>query len=386
MVSYTGTWMQNVGAGWLMTQLTTSPLMVSLVQAAAAIPVFLVVLPAGALADMVDRRRLLLFTQSWMVVASAALGVLTLLHAVNPWVLLIFTFLLGLGAVMNDPAWQAITPEVVSPERHASAVALNSAGFNVARAVGPALGGVVVAAAGSGWSFLLNAASFFGVIFFLWNWRRAPHQALPTRRMSEAIAEGFRHVRATPQVKSVLIRTGAFSLGASSLLALLPVVCQSHGAQGYGFLLTCFGLGALSGAAVLPRLRMRYSVDGLVAGATVVFAAMTFLVGETYFFEELCLVLFTAGAAWIGILACFNVVAQTMCPSWMRARALSMYLLVLQGGMALGSAIWGAIASRQGVPAALMWSALAMIVGLTTIRRHRLTAAELKIAPAVVRD
>ena len=141
VISYTGTWMQNVGAGWLMTQLTTSPLMVSLVQAAAAIPVFLVVLPAGALADMVDRRRLLLFTQGWMVVASAALGVLTLLHAVNPWVLLVFTFLLGLGAVMNDPAWQAITPDVVSPARHASAVALNSAGFNVARAVGPALGG-----------------------------------------------------------------------------------------------------------------------------------------------------------------------------------------------------------------------------------------------------
>jgi predicted MFS family arabinose efflux permease len=386
VISYTGTWMQNVGAGWLMTQLTTSPLMVGLVQAAATVPVFLVVLPAGALADMVDRRRLLLFTQTWMVAASAALGVLTLLHAVNPWVLLMFTFLLGLGAVMNDPAWQAITPEVISPARHASAVALNSAGFNVARAVGPALGGLVVAAAGSGWSFLLNAASFFGVIFFLYNWQCAPQQSLPTRRIGEAIMEGFRHVRATPQVKSVLIRTGAFSLGASSLLALLPVICQPHGAQGYGFLLTCFGVGALSGAAVLPRLRMRYSIDGLVAGATVVFAAMTFLAGETHIFEALCLVLFTAGAAWIGILACFNVVAQTMCPSWMRARALSMYLLVLQGGMAVGSAIWGALASRQGVPAALMWSALAMIVGLTTIVRHRLTRAELTMAPAVVGD
>jgi predicted MFS family arabinose efflux permease len=386
VISYTGTWMQNVGAGWLMTQLTTSPLMVGLVQAAATVPVFLVVLPAGALADMVDRRRLLLFTQTWMVAASAALGVLTLLHAVNPWVLLMFTFLLGLGAVMNDPAWQAITPEVISPARHASAVALNSAGFNVARAVGPALGGLVVAAAGSGWSFLLNAASFFGVIFFLYKWQCAPQQSLPKRRIGDAIMEGFRHVRATPQVKSVLIRTGAFSLGASSLLALLPVICQPHGAQGYGFLLTCFGVGALSGAAVLPRLRMRYSVDGLVAGATVVFAAMTFLAGETHIFEALCLVLFTAGAAWIGILACFNVVAQTMCPSWMRARALSMYLLVLQGGMAVGSAIWGALASRQGVPAALMWSALAMIVGLTTIVRHRLTRAELTMAPAVVRD
>ena len=386
VISYTGSWMQNVGAGWLMTQLTSSPLMVSLVQGAAAIPVFLVVLPAGALADIVDRRRLLLFTQGWMVVASAALGILTLFDAVNPWVLLVFTFLLGLGAVMNDPAWQAITPEVVSPLKHASAVALNSAGFNVARAMGPALGGLVVAAAGAGWSFLLNAASFFGVIYFLYQWKRAPHVPLATRGVNEAILEGFRYVRSAPQVRSVLIRTGAFSIGAASLLALLPLICQPHGAQGYGFLLTCFGLGALSGAAVLPRLRVRYSVDGLVAGATVLFAMMTFLAGQVHVFEWLCLVLFTAGTAWIGILACFNVVAQTMCPAWMRARALSMYLLVLQGGMAIGSAVWGELASRRGVPEALAWSALAMIVGLMTIVRHRLTGAELQMAPAVVRD
>jgi MFS family permease len=386
VVSYTGTWMQNVGAGWLMTQLSASPLMVSLVQGAAAIPVFLVVLPAGALADMVDRRRLLLFTQSWMVLAALALAVLTLFHAVSPWMLLAFTFLMGLGAVMNDPAWQAITPEVVSAERHASAVALNSAGFNVARAVGPALGGLVVASAGSGWSFLLNAASFFGVIVFLYRWKRPPHQGLATHGVGEAIAEGFRYVRGAPKVKSVLIRTAAFSFGATSLLSLLPVVCQSHGAQGYGFLLTCFGVGALAGAVLLPQLRVRYSLDSLVAGATILFAIMTFAAGWVHVFEWLCLVLFTAGAAWIGILACFNVVAQTMCPSWMRARALSMYLLVLQGGMAIGSAVWGELATRYGVPEALAWSAFAMVVGLASIRRHRLTGAELALTPAVVRD
>jgi MFS family permease len=386
VVSYSGTWMQNVGAGWLMTQLSDSPLMVSLVQAASAIPVFVAVLPAGALADMVDRRRLLLFTQSWMIVAALALGVLTLFHAVGPWSLLAFTFLLGIGAVMNDPAWQAITPDVVSPAQHGSAVALNSAGFNVARAVGPALGGIVVAAAGAGWSFLLNAASFFGVVYFLYSWKCAPREPLATNGIVEAIREGFRYVRGAPQVTSVLIRTGAFSFGAASLLALLPVVCQPHGAQGYGFLLTCFGLGALGGAALLPRLKLQYSVDGLVGGATLLYAGMTFLAGQVHLFNWLCLVLFTAGAAWIGILACFNVVAQTMCPSWMRARALSMYLLVLQGGMAVGSALWGELAARQGVPAALAWSALAMVVGLSTIRRHRLTAAELKMAPSVVRD
>jgi MFS family permease len=386
VISYTGTWMQNVGAGWLMTELTPSPLMVSLVQAAAAIPVFLVVLPAGAMADMFDRRRLLLFTQSWMVVAAAALGILTLLDMVSPWMLLAFTFLLGLGAVMNDPAWQAITPEVVSPARHAPAVALNSAAFNIARAAGPALGGLVVAAAGSGWSFMLNAVSFFGVILFLSRWQRVPQQKTSNRRLRDAIAEGFRYVRGAPEVRSVLIRTAAFSVSGSALLALLPLICQPHGAQGYGFLLTSFGVGAIAGAALLPRLRSVLSMDGVVSGATIVFAAMTFLAGQVHIFEWLCLVLFTAGAAWIGILACFNFVAQTMCPSWMRARALSMYLLVLQGGMAVGSAVWGELASRQCVPIALAWSALAMIVGMATAWRHRLTNAQLKMAPVAAQD
>src|ERR1700731_4304939 len=174
VISYTGSWMQNVGAGWLMTQLTMSPFMGGPGTAAPTLPVFLVIRPAGALADLVDRRRFLLITQSWMVVAAAVLGILTLEHQVTPWMLLLFTFILGLGAVMNDPAWQAITPEVVCPENHASAVALNSVGFNVARAVGPALGGLVIAAAGSAIAFLLNAASFFGVIFFLYRWKR-PH-------------------------------------------------------------------------------------------------------------------------------------------------------------------------------------------------------------------
>ncbi len=386
VISYTGTWMQNVGAGWLMTQLTTSPLMVSLVQAASTLPVFLVILPAGALADMVDRRRFLLITQGWMVAAAGALGVMSLIRCVTPWNLLLLTFLLGLGAVMNDPAWQAITPETVSPRRHASAVALNSVGFNVARAVGPALGGLVIALAGSGVAFLLNAASFFGVIFFLYRWKRPHLEGMETGRVWDAILSGVRFVRGSPVVRCVLIRTGAFSLGASSLLALLPLVARPHGATGYGLLLGSFGLGALAGAAVLPRLRNRLSVDGVVAFAIVVFAAMTFAAGEVHNFGWLALVLFASGTAWIGILACLNVAAQTMSPSFLRARALSIYLLVLQGGMAVGSAFWGVVASRVGVPAALLWSAVALAAGLVAVRRYRLTSQELELAPAVVRD
>ena len=300
--------------------------------------------------------------------------------------LVLFTFLLGVGAVMNDPAWQAITPDVVSERHHASAVALNSAGFNVARSVGPALGGAVVAATGSGWAFLLNAVSFFGVIYFLYQWKR-PHQPSDGRvRVHDAIIAGLRYVKGSILVKSVLIRTGAFSIAASSVLALLPVIARPHGARGYGLLLGSFGVGALVGAAVLPHVRERLSVDGLVAGAVVVFALMTFALGQVQQFGWLCLVMFVAGLAWIGILACLNVTAQTMCPSWMRARALSMYLLVLQGGMAIGSAAWGALASRYGVPDAMMGASIALIVGLSTVKRHRLTSHDLELAPAVVRD
>jgi MFS family permease len=386
VISYTGTWMQNVGAGWLMTQLTMSPLMVGLVQAATTLPVFLVILPAGALADMVDRRRFLLITQVWMVAAAALLGIFTLLGTVTPWILLLFTFVLGLGAVMNDPAWQAITPEIVSPRQHAPAVALNSVGFNVARAVGPALGGIVIAIAGSGVAFLLNAASFFGVIFFLYRWKRPRLENVETGRVTDAILTGLRYGRDASVVRCVLIRTGAFSLAASSLLALLPIIARPHGATGYGLLLGSFGLGALAGAAVLPRLRSTLSVDGVVTVAIVVFAGMTFAAGQVRGFGWLELVLFTSGTAWIGILACLNVAAQKMSPSFLRARALSLYLLVLQGGMAIGSALWGALASRVGIPTALLYSAIALVAGLVSVRRYPLTSQELQFAPSIVRD
>jgi MFS family permease len=357
-----------------------------LVQAAGALPVFLVILPAGALADMVDRRRFLLVTQGWMVLASATLGIMTLTSCVGPWVLILFTFLLGLGSVMNDPAWQAITPELVSREQHASAVALNSAGFNVARAVGPALGGVVVGAVGSGTTFLLNAASFFGVILFLYRWKRPAQPTGPARRVWTAMGEGFAYLRESALAKSVLLRTGTFSIAAIAMLALLPLIARPFGARGYGVLLGCFGLGALIGAAALPRLRERLSVDGVVVFAILMFAAMTFAAGRAETFPLLCAVMLIAGGAWIGILACLNVAAQTMCPSYLRARALSLYLLVLQGGMALGATVWGALANKIGIPNALAVAAVVLACGVMALRGHRITANELDLTPAVVRD
>lgn len=375
VVSYTGTWIQNVGSGWLMASLTLSPLMVALVQAASSLPVFLVILPAGALADMMDRRRLLLVTQIWMVAAAAALGVLTLFGAVTPWALLGLTFLLGLGAVMNDPAWQAITPEVVSDENFPAAVALNSAGFNVARAVGPAVGGIIIALAGTAIAFLVNAGSFVGVIFFLKRWKRRPHEAPePRQRVLRAIRTGFEYVRHSPEVKSVLVRTTVFSFCASALLALLPLIARPFGSVGYGGLLGFFGAGALAGAALLPSLRRMAAVNTKVSLATVVFAVVTWLAGTEARFATLAATLFAGGIAWIVILASLNVSAQTMSPAWLRARILSIYLLALQGGMAAGSAAWGGVGERWGIANAMLLAAIGLLAGLVLARRHRLAA------------
>jgi MFS family permease len=386
VISYTGTWMQNVGAGWLMTQLTRSPLLVGLVQAAGALPVFLVILPAGALADMVDRRRLLLFAQCWMVGASALLGILTLTGVAGQATVLMLTFALGLGSVMNDPAWQAIVPEVVSADNHARAVALNSAGFNVARAIGPALGGIVIAAAGSGVAFLLNAVSFFGVILFLYRWKRPQVPSGNGKRLTDEILAGMRFARGSTTVRSVLVRAGVFGIAATALLALLPIIARPFGSAGYGLLLGSLGLGALAGAALLPRLRQSLSVDAVVATAVVVFAVVTYAMGVVQDFDLLCVAMFVGGSAWIGILACLNVAAQTMSPAWVRARSLSMYLLVLQGGMALGSTFWGFLATHVGVPQTLMWAGLALVAGLGVLPWHRLSSEGLRFAPAVVRD
>ncbi len=379
VISYTGTWMQNVGAAWLMTSLTMSPLMVGLVQAAGSIAVFLVVLPAGAIADMVDRRKLLLFTQTWMVLAAVALGVLTLAGRTTPTLLLLLTLLMGLGAVLNDPAWQAITPETVSQQNFAAGVALNSAGYNVARAIGPALGGLVIAAAGSGIAFLLNAGSFFGVIYFLYRWRGAAGRtSFQTGHMMRAMFEGVHHMRDSQRVKAVLVRTAVFSVGAGALPALLPLLAHPFGSQGYGLLLGFFGTGALAGATLMPALRHRISSDSLVSLSTAVFAFTTFAAPQWCTFPLLSLTMFIAGVAWIQIVASLNVAAQTMCPSHMRARAISMYLLVLQGGLAGGATLWGAIAERVGTPRSLSFAALGLLVGLPAAAWFKLHPGDLQ--------
>ena len=377
VASYTGTWMQNVGAGWLMASLTSSPILVGLVQAAMALPVFLISIPAGALADMLDRRRLLLFTQAWMVLAALGLGLLTWGGMVTPALLLFFVFLMGLGNVMNDPAWQAITQEIVSEENFAPAVALNSAGFNVARAVGPALGGLVIAASGVATVFLLNAASFFGVILVLFGWKRRPHEnPMPASNVKSAIKAGFIFARHSQGTKAVLIRTAVFSVSAAALWAMLPLIAKCYGSVGFGMMVASFGLGALVAAGLLPYLRRSFSVDAMVGAATVLYAAVSAAVGYIQEFNSHCTLMFFGGAAWIVILASLNVSAQLCAPSYLRARTLSMYLLVLQGGLAIGASLWGIVAERLGISDALIIAALALLIGLIASRNYRLCGAD----------
>jgi predicted MFS family arabinose efflux permease len=372
--------MHSTGAVWLMTSLTPSPLMVALVQTATSLPSFLLALPAGALADVVDRRRLLLATQGWMLIAAAVLGLLTIAGAVTPWTLLALTFLLGLGAAMNAPAWQAIIPDLVPRSELPAAVALGGVAVNVARAVGPALGGLIVAAAGTGAVFLLNAASFVGVMVVLYRWHPARRQsALPAEHIWEAMRAGMRYVRHAPALRAVLVRTAVFISCGSALWALLPLVARQEmglSAMVYGVLLGSIGVGAIAGTALLARLRQRWAVDLLVAGATVVFAAVTLTVACVRDLVWLCTVLLAGGMAWTTLLSSLTATAQLALPSWVRARGLAMYVLIFMGGLAVGSAFWGAMAARLGLAVTLAGAALGLVVGLTAIARYSLARSE----------
>jgi MFS family permease len=378
--SNAGTWMQNVAAAWLMTELSTSALMIALVQAATNLPVFVLAVPAGALADIVDRRRLLLAAQGWMLLVTAALAAATYAGLMTPWLLLTMTFLLGLGSALNAPAWQATTPELVPREEVPAAVALGGVSMNVARAVGPAVGGLVVAAAGPAAAFLLNAFSFLGVISVLARWRRPREEsALPAERLLGAMRAGVRYVRHSPAFRAVLVRAAAYVLGASSLLALLPVLVKQDTGLGpahYGILLGCFGAGAVLGVLLLPALSRWLDPDRTLTASTLVLAVATLTIAWLPYYSLWCVMLVPAGMAWLAALTRLNAAAQASAPSWVRARALAVYLLVFFGGMAAGSMLWGVVADRSGASATLTASAAWLLAGLPAGRRFRLPRGE----------
>jgi MFS family permease len=385
-VSNLGGWMQDTAGTWLMTVLTTSPLLIALMQTAASLPVVMLGLLAGATADIFDRRRLLLFWQAWMLSAVALLSVLTFFNIISPWVLLTLTFLLNVGTAMNSPAWQAIMPELVPREQLPDAVSLNSAGFNLARALGPALGGIAVAAfthanTGAAWTFSLNALSFVGVILVLYQWRRKPafKSALPAERIRGSMRSGLRYIQYAPPLRAALARAFIFTVFVSAVWALLAVVAARdlhQGALGYGILNGSMGLGAVVGATSLPRVRRKLSADSIIAISTGVFIGTLLILAFVRYPLVIIPVLLVAGFAWTSTMSTLNLAVQVSAPHWVQARALGTYQMVFSGGMALGSVIWGLLAEHLSTPISLAAAAGGLLVTLPFSRRLHVLCGE----------
>ncbi|RXF74143.1 MFS transporter [Hansschlegelia zhihuaiae] len=388
VVSNVGTWMHDVGAGWLMTSLSPSPLMVALVQAATTGPMFLLALPAGALADIIDRRRMLLAAQLLSVAAAAVLATSTALGLTTAYALLAATFVLGVAAALSAPVLQAIVPELVGKPDLPDAVALNSLGVNIARAIGPALGGVIVAAAGTPAVFALNAVSTVAVLVVLARWRRAGAvQTLPPEHFFGALKAGYRYARHSSALRLVLVRALGFFLFGSALWAMLPLVARRElglEAAGYGALLGCMGAGAILGALALKRLRSRVPANAVTLGAALLFALATAFLSFAPNAWVAGAAMATAGLAWIGTLTSLNVAAQAASPGWVKARALAVYLLVFQGSMTAGSVLWGALAAQTSVSTALMVAAVVgAAAGLILARIWPLpSSAEIDLSPS----
>jgi MFS family permease len=375
-----GTWVQDVGSSWLMTSLAPSPLMVSLIQTAGNLPYFLLAVLAGTLADIADSRRLLIVSQIWMLASAGTLGILTLLHLTTPWILLGMSFSIGMGAALGGPASQAIVPELVPRDDVLEAVALNSMQFNIARGLGPAIGGIIVSAWGAGVAFLANAASFVGVLGVLNSWHRQPHKSvLPAERVYGGIRAGVRYVRYSPVLRAVLLRSFLFGLGSSAMWAVLPLAARVEfhtDAAGYGMIVAFFGIGAAICGFGLSTLRRLLSSDWIAMTGGLAFALANVSVASAHQVYLLWFATFLAGAAWVAVTATFNSSAQMALPAWVRARALSLYLLALQGGLALGSLGWGYLASWFGIRIALDAAALFLLLNVLIAIRFSLRAAE----------
>jgi MFS family permease len=376
LVSNIGTWMHDVGSGWLMTSLSNSPAIVALVEAADTLPIMLLALPAGAIADIVDRRRLLAGVQVYFSCVIGALAVLTFFDLVTPSLLLAFSFAVAAGTALALPAFAAIVPQLVAPAEMPAAVALNSIGINISRAIGPAVGGLLIAAVGPWLVFALDAISSIGVLIVLLRWRTAPRQStLPAERFFSAIRVGLRFIAHTGALQAVLVRGAAFFIFASATWALFPVVVRQElrrGPEVYGLLLTCIGVGAVLGAILMPRFTEKTTRSALVAGASVLYALAALVLAHVHNLALLIAAMLATGVAWIAILASLQVSAQLTLPDWVRARGLAAFAMVFTGGMALGAIGWGQVATLVGIPAALTGAAIGMLVAIALTRRFHL--------------
>jgi MFS family permease len=396
VVSDVGTFMQGVGAAWLMVSLGAGPLYVALTQTAATLPFFILALPAGAIGDIVDRRKLILFTEAWMVCAAVALAVVTLTGVITPWLLLALTFALSAGDAFETPTWRAVLPELVPKEDLPAASALNGIEFNIARAVGPALAGILIATAGVGTAFLVNVASFAGVILVVARWKRpARKRTTPPETIRGATVAAIRYVRYAPAIRGLMLRSGVVMFFASASFALLPTVAHSvlNSPIGYGILLGCFGAGAVAGAMVMQPARARWSTEAIASTAVAVLGVTMIATGLVHVLGGLVVVMLVGGAAWLIFISLFSALLQTLAPDWVRARVLAVFMLVSQGGLAAGSAVWGIVGARAGVETAFLWAGLGTIAttALAFVARLPDTTADVNPwnhwrVPAVVED
>lgn len=364
VVSDIGAFMQTVGAAWLMVSFNAGPMYVALTQTASALPFFVFALPAGAIGDIVDRRKLILYTEIWMVGVALVLAALTVSRSISPLALLILTFALSAGDAFESPSWRAVLPELVKKDDLPAASALNGIEFNLARAVGPGLAGLVIAAAGVGSALVLNAISFMGVIVVVARWKRLiPKRITPPETVEGATIAAIRYVRYSPAIRTLLTRSGLVMFFASGLLALLPslALIVENNPTIYGLLLGCFGLGAVLGALVMQRVRARWSTEAVVGGGVAIFGLTTLATSILRSLPALSGVMLLGGSAWIVFLSLFNVLVLNHAPDWVRARVLAISTLVFQGAIALGSATWGAVAARFGIRGALVCAGVGTI-------------------------
>lgn len=366
MASNFGGLIQSVGASWMMISLGAPPQMIALVAASVTLPIMLLALWAGAVADNLDRRKVMLAAQGFMLLVSLTLSICAWAGVLTPWLLLGFTFLIGCGVAFNGPAWQASVGEMVPRAALPQAVAYNSMGFNIARSLGPAIGGAIVAVAGAAAAFAVNAFSYLALIGVLLRWKPdLPPRLLPRERLGVAMVAGVRYVMLSPDILAVLVRAGVFGLSASAITALMPLVARDligGGPLTFGLLLGGFGVGAVGGALASGRLRRRWNTEQLVRAASmgIAFGATVAALSSSLLLTIPALAL--AGAGWVLALSSFNVSVQFAAPRWVVARALALYQMTAFGGMAIGSWACGWITDHHGVSTALLLAAAAQIV------------------------
>lgn len=382
----TGTFMRDVASAWLITDLSASPLAVALIQVAGTLPIFLLAIPAGVLSDILDRRRFLICIQLLLAGVSATLLVLSHTGLISVGSLIALTLLGGVGAALMGPTWQSIVPELVPRADVRSAVALNSLGINIARSIGPALGGLLLATFGAALTYGADVLSYVLVIAALVWWRRPPDAANELREhFAGALRAGLRYARASRELHRVVLRAIAYFLFASAIWALLPLVARDllgGDASFYGLLLGAVGVGAIAGAILLPRLRVHLDADGLMLSAAV---ATALVMGSLALAPPrwLALVLlFLLGVAWIATLTTLNATAQAVLPNWVRGRGLAIYLTVFNGSMAGGSMVWGLVAQQIGVPSTLLAGGCGLIVIAVAMLRYQLPSVAGDLMPS----